>query len=133
MTINLKNPNGKLFTVPATGRHPFDGEDTISVFDATVGKEVSFPGTLKKFEYGFTSKSLADYLKDDNVPWLNSDGEPAMEGIIGTPYRSVPTNKPFLENSGEKVWVPAGRNLVFRLVAENVDGPFETKAYFVKS
>jgi hypothetical protein len=135
IVINMDNPDGDLVRLPVSGsREPYFPEqpDWIRVKDlGAPGHEQTFVGDMTRVYFGFTPETRDQYGQNNDVPFLNSSGQPTAEGKIEADYIDTSSDKPSEGTAPLYAWKPSGQNVVFKVEGRDSNQPdFYTKTYF---
>jgi hypothetical protein len=116
--IDLSAPNGTLVQIPADNAAPFPFDP--ECYEIAVNGS-RYPGRITHAFYGFTAASASDAAAGD-VPWENLFGEPRAAGVLYPTVRPSGGPRGVLRATPAYTWVPANKNLVFRLAIDTYDG-----------
>lgn len=117
--VSLASPNGHYVTVPASGgaAYPFSPE----CFQVNAPGE-DFSGRIRGVIFGFTRKTRAEYEANNDVPWLDAEGNARHEGFARTSLEHDGGYKGSYVASPIWVRVPDGNNLVFKISFDRFSG-----------
>ena len=126
--VDLANPAGTMvrFPVSSGAGYPFAPECyDIAVRNADTPSTTApprFGGKIDVIYYGFTTATEEEYLANNDVPWMNIEGELIAEGMAVGGYEHDGGYKGSMFMQSPWLRVPDGMNLVFKIGFNKYNG-----------
>jgi hypothetical protein len=124
--VDLAEPEGHMVRVPmrSGAGYPFTWECyDIDVEDANSPTGwAAYDGMVRQVMLGLTTSSKEDYLANNDVPWEDVTGARRAIGVAEQMYIHDGGYYGTMVQTSTWVWVPAGRNLVWKLVIDRYAG-----------
>lgn len=117
--VKLDAPKGKWVAAAVYGGagYPFSPE----CYGVNIQNE-RFDGKLRGIIYGFTKSTKSDYDANNDVPWLDAEGNPKNEGFAPISFQHDGGYKGSYVSSRVAVRVPDGESLVFKASLDRFTG-----------